>query len=143
MKKPLKHLGKETIVADKNHRQKTAGTLRFFLFTILLCLSVHLPLIYGAGFEPGSVRPKIITPNDDNKNDMLIVPYDNPNDSNVSGKILTLNGSFIADMLNDVTADRITWNGYADTGKTVPSGIYIYQIEAEGRVFNGTVIVAK
>ncbi|PIU83997.1 MAG: hypothetical protein COS68_01095 [Elusimicrobia bacterium CG06_land_8_20_14_3_00_38_11] len=117
-----------------------------------LLLLIHLstyPLIhclFAAGFELGAVRPKIITPNGDHKNDMLIVSYDNPNDeSNVSGRILTINGSYIADMLvvnSDPDNPKITWNG-KDGSSVVPSGIYIYQIEVEGQVLNGTVVVAK
>ena len=112
----------------------------------LLLLSTFLPFylftcLFAAGFELGAVRPKIITPaSSPGMNDILIVFYENPNDSNVSGRILTLNGSYIADMLNN--EDRITWDG-KDGGSVVPSGIYIYQIETEGQVFNGTVVVAK
>ena len=116
---------------------KRSCNLLSFTSFYFLSLSVCL---YSAGFELGAVRPKIITPNNDNKNDMLIVPYDNPNDSNISGRILTLNGYYIADMFNN--DDRITWDG-KDGSSVVPSGIYIYQIEAEGLVFNGTVVVAK
>ena len=125
------------------NRKWEVGSGKWFLFfaftTYYLLLTTYC--LFTAGFEPGAVRPKIITPNDDKINDMLIVPYDNPNDSNVSGKILTINGSYIADMLNN--DDRITWDGKDDGSSIVPSGIYIYQIEAEGQVFNGTVVVAK
>ena len=125
----------------KNLSRPYFGIENYLLLLLLLTFYFSLlTVVYAAGFELGAVRPKIITPNNDNKNDMLIVPYDNPNDSNISGRILTLNGYYIADMFNN--DDRITWDG-KDGSSVVPSGIYIYQIEAEGLVFNGTVVVAK
>ncbi len=127
------------IIKSGSRKWEVGSGLRTLLLTTYYLLLTTSGL-YTAGFELGAVRPKIITPNDDKKNDMLIVPYDNPNDSNISGKILTLNGSYVADMLNN--DDRITWDG-KDGGSVVPSGIYIYQIETEGQVFNGTVVVAK
>ena len=122
-----------------------------------LLLLIHLstyPLIhclFAAGFELGAVRPKIITPNGDHKNDMLIVSYDTDYYSSISGKILTLNGSYVADMIDNTSISfpgsdgAMTWNGKESISATesVPSGIYIYQIETEGQVLNGTVVVAK
>ena len=37
----------------------------------------------------------------------------------------------------------LKWNGRDKTGNYVPSGVYIYQIQAEGKVINGTIVVAK
>ena len=119
---------------------------------VLLVLLTHLltysltHCLYTEGFNLVVAKPKIITPNDDNKNDMLIVSYENPNDSNVSGTILTVSGYYVADMLLDISASdnlKITWNGKNYDDEVVSSGIYIYQIEVEGKIFNGTVVVAK
>ncbi|OGS47370.1 MAG: hypothetical protein A2539_07395 [Elusimicrobia bacterium RIFOXYD2_FULL_34_15] len=113
------------------------------LTSILICLT-FLNFLFAEGFKIAEVKPKIITPaSSSGINDYLIISYDNPNDSNVSGKIITLNGYFVADMLNNDLSAKITWNGKDDSGKVVSSGIYIYQIDVEGKVFNGTVVVAK
>ena len=41
------------------------------------------------------------------------------------------------------TEDSLKWDGRNGDGQIVSSGIYIYQIEADKKVFNGTVVVAK
>ena len=113
------------------------------LVAIISLLIFSNPL-FAEEFNIIEVKPRIITPGTSaGINDYLIVNYENPKDSNVSGKIITLNGCFVADMLNNDMTERITWNGKDDTAKVVPSGIYIYQIDVEGKIFNGTVIVAK
>ncbi|MDD5688190.1 MAG: gliding motility-associated C-terminal domain-containing protein [Elusimicrobia bacterium] len=123
--------------------------LIFIIFVILLTSDFGLwtsDSLYAQGFQLGETKPKIITPNGDHKNDIFIVPYETDYSSQVDGKILTLNGSFVANMLSvDSEGDnpKMIWNGKDSSGKVVPSGIYIYQIEAEGKVFNGTVVVAK
>ena len=38
--------------------------------------------------------------------------------------------------------DTLTWDGKAN-GRTVPRGVYIYQIKSEDKVFNGTVVVIR
>ena len=112
--------------------------------TIYLLLTTYC--LYGEGFHLITIKPRIISPaSSKGMNDILIVSYENSNDSNVSGRILTINGSYIADMLvvnSDPDNPKITWNG-KDGSSVVPSGIYIYQIEVEGQVLNGTVVVAK
>jgi len=37
----------------------------------------------------------------------------------------------------------LTWDGKDRFGAVVPGGVYLYQVEVEGRVFSGTVVVAK
>ncbi|MFH1540745.1 MAG: gliding motility-associated C-terminal domain-containing protein [Elusimicrobiota bacterium] len=111
--------------------------LSTIFYNLLVCTC-----LFSAEFKIVNVRPKVITPNNDGKNDMLIISYKNPNDSNVSGRILTLSGSYISDMLNG-NSNKITWEGKNADDSIVPSGIYIYQIEVEGQVFHGTVVVAK
>ncbi len=39
-------------------------------------------------------------------------------------------------------ADTLTWDGKAG-GRTVPRGVYIYQIKAEDKTFNGTIVVVR
>ncbi|MBN1385261.1 MAG: gliding motility-associated C-terminal domain-containing protein [Elusimicrobia bacterium] len=130
--------------AEFKVQSKTLKTWLIVLLTLLLSYSLPLCL-YAVGFKLIEVKPGIITPNGDNRNDRLIVIYENPNDSNVSGRIITISGHYVADMLvdPDINNPKITWDGKYDSGDAVPSGIYIYQIEVEGEVINGTVVVAK
>ncbi|MBA3066013.1 hypothetical protein KJ633_04180 [bacterium] len=106
--------------------------------------------------------PKIITPgNADGRNDAFFVFYINlDSQSSLSGKIFNLMGMKVADMTNtgglgapltppvggwhpQLGSDA--WEGYLKwmpAGGTSP-GIYIWQIEAEGQVYTGTVVVAQ
>ncbi|MBI4656966.1 MAG: gliding motility-associated C-terminal domain-containing protein [Elusimicrobia bacterium] len=85
---------------------------------------------------------QLITPNNDGKNDGMVFVFDNPRSSAVKGKIFDLKGAFVADMRQGPVADSLLWDAKAE-GQTVPGGVYVYQIEAEGKVFNGTVAVIK
>lgn len=96
----------------------------------------------AAGFTLSKVYPRVFTPNGDGWNDVTNFIYEG-NDSGLSGKIFDINGAYISDMLKGDTESSLKWDGKNSSGKTVSSGIYIYQIEAGGKVFNGTVVVAK
>jgi hypothetical protein len=94
-------------------------------------------------FNAAGLSNRMITPNGDGKNDAVEFKYDNPRASAVSGKVLDTKGSFVASMTQcpDV-ADCLRWDA-ASGGRVVPGGVYIYNIEAEGRTFTGTVVVIK
>ena len=67
----------------------------------------------------------------------------NPRDSGVSGRIYDLRGAHVADMTPGMqVADSLVWDGRSN-GRVVPRGVYIYQIKAEDKVFNGTVVVIR
>lgn len=97
----------------------------------------------GFGFDSAGVSNHFVTPNGDGKNDGVVFTYDNPRDSAVHSRILDLHGRVIVSDLppGPVSNSRI-WTGSAAAGP-VPGGVYIYQIEAEGRVFSGTVVVLR
>ncbi len=91
--------------------------------------------------------PKIFTPNGDNLNDVCSFYYDNPNGFAPSGEVFDIRGRKIADMklggvLSSVSGSLI-WEGKTSGGKYVAPGVYIWQIKAEGKVYNGTVVVAR
>ncbi len=134
----------------------------FVVIAALMMASVfHSPLSGGAGEFTYKAAPKIITPGKaDGRNDVFFVFYINlDSQSSLSGKIYNLMGMKIADMTNKGgSGDSLpvpgvwhpvlgaaAWEGYlkwTPAGGTSP-GIYIWQVEAEGRVYTGTVIVAK
>lgn len=94
------------------------------------------------------VMPKIITPNNDGQNDRALFRYANPKANNVSIKIFDLNGALVKDLndtnlTSDVHGEYIYWDATNTSGETVSVGVYIYQLEGEGKVVNGTIVVAR
>ncbi len=95
-------------------------------------------------FDISNVSSRIITPTSGGLNSVLIFTYDpGPNNVQVSGKIFDVRGDFIADMQNGPGGNQLQWNGHASNGEVVASGVYIYQIKGGGKIFNGTVVVAR
>ncbi|MBA3052318.1 hypothetical protein KJ959_08380 [bacterium] len=91
--------------------------------------------------------PKIFTPNGDNLNDVCSFYYDNPNAFAPSGEIFDIRGRKIADMkfggMSSSVSGSLIWEGKTSSGQYAAPGVYIWQIKAEGRVYNGTVVVAR
>ena len=95
---------------------------------------------FGADFSGLSNR--LITPNGDGKNDTMVFVFDNPMGSGIKGTIYDLKGARVADMVPGPVSNSMLWDAKAG-GRVVPGGVYIYQLEAEGKVYNGTVVVIK
>lgn len=94
-------------------------------------------------FDIKEISNKVITPNGDGRNDYTVLQFYNPKDSAVSGKIYDLRGMHVADMRPGTqVTDSLTWDGTSN-GRVVPRGVYIYQIKAEEKVFNGTIVVIR
>jgi len=85
---------------------------------------------------------RLITPNGDGKNDTMVFIFDNPQDKQVKGRIYDLRGAQVAAMKTGPVSNSLAWDAKAG-GQTVPGGVYIYQLEADGTVYNGTVVVIK
>jgi len=85
---------------------------------------------------------KFITPNNDGKNDGMIFIYDNPKKLKVKGKIFDLKGGFLSEMKPGPIDNSLSWDGMSN-GKVVSGGVYIYQIEAGGKIYNGTLVVVR
>ncbi|MBI5244801.1 MAG: fibronectin type III domain-containing protein [Elusimicrobia bacterium] len=97
----------------------------------------------GVDFNLASIPNKAITPNNDGRNDIFQVVFDNPNASDYSGKIFDIRGAFVSDMSEGtVSGYSLKWDGKAN-GRTVSRGVYIYQVQGEGKTFNGTVLVIR
>jgi len=89
------------------------------------------------------ISNKVITPNGDGRNDYVVFRLENPRDSSLSGAVYDLRGAHVADMRPGAqVADSLTWDGTSN-GRAVSRGVYIYQIKAEDRVFNGTILVIR
>ena len=96
----------------------------------------------GFAFDLSGISNKALTPNGDGLNDTVVFTFDNPKDSAFSGKIFDLRGALIADLTLGPVANSLMWDGKSN-GRVVPRGVYIYQIQAEGRTFSGTVVVIR
>lgn len=93
-------------------------------------------------FDLSDVSNKVITPNNDGLNDVVLYRFENPRDSAFSGQIFDMTGSFVADMAVGPVANSLKWTGKAN-GRAVDSGVYIYKIQGEDKAFTGTIVVIE
>jgi hypothetical protein len=135
-------------------RQKTAEYLAI-LAAAFLAIAL---LAVGVFAQTGTLRfygplSRIVTPNGDQRNDRAIFCFDNPADSDISGKIYTLLGTEVGTMgprtrpalagcPTGFDPQSVTWDGRAN-GAAVRSGIYVYRISSELKVYSGTLIVVR
>ncbi|HAM34448.1 MAG TPA: hypothetical protein DEB40_13730 [Elusimicrobia bacterium] len=120
-----------------------------------------LALAQSGGFHFFGPLSRVLTPNSDGVNDYAIFCFDNPSDSEVSGKVYSLLGSLVAELgprsgvaspppggagavacPGGFAPQYSFWDGKAD-GRAVSSGVYLYRIEAEGLSFKGTLLVVR
>lgn len=104
------------------------------------------------GFAFSGPLSRVLTPNGDGRNDAAIFCFDNFSDSDVEGRIFTLSGAEVARLdlrrfpaagcLGGNLPQHMIWDGRSN-GATVSSGIYIYQIKAEGLTFTGSLVVVR
>jgi len=94
-------------------------------------------------FTLNKVYPRIFTPNNDGLNDVVNFEYDNPNNKGAVCRIFDVRGALVRQLDIGQTETSFAWDGKDQKGKVASSGVYIYQLEAEGKVINGTVILAR
>jgi len=94
-------------------------------------------------FTLNKVYPRIFTPNNDGLNDVVNFEYANPNEKGVVCRIFDIRGALVRQLDIGQTETSFAWDGKDEKGRVAPSGVYIYQLEGEGKVINGTVILAK
>jgi len=99
----------------------------------------------GFKLDEGYPRPRVFTPNGDIKNDKVAFSYKNDNLSSIVCWIYDIKGSVVRqlDIAGLEDEGEFTWDGKDEDGNIVSSGIYIYQIEVEGKTINGTIVLAK
>jgi len=98
------------------------------------------------GFElnEGYPKPRVFTPNDDGSNDEVTFQYRNDNDNSIVCWIYDIKGSVVRQLdIVETGENKFTWDGTNENNDVAPSGIYIYQIEVEGKTINGTIVLAK
>jgi gliding motility-associated-like protein len=97
----------------------------------------------GFYFNSSGLTNKFITPNGDHRNDNATFVGSNLSNAEIIGKIYDMTGAFVTQFC-DTTNYQImcTWDGKAN-GHVVPGGVYIYQLQGEGKSFTGTVVVIR
>lgn len=96
--------------------------------------------------DRASVVPRVFTPNGDGINDAVYFYLENPRLSGIDGRVIDMSGADINRLApaGDTSAQNVLmWDGRDASGQTVPAGVYIYKIQGEGKIFTGTVVVAK
>ena len=125
--------------------KKFAATF-YVVFLLATCNMQHATFLQAAGFNFNPkihLSGKVLTPNGDGANDIIFFNYDNPMDSQVTLKIFNIGGALIAAKTSNLGDTQLSWNGKDTRAETVRSGIYIYDITAEGKDFHGTIIVVR
>jgi hypothetical protein len=92
------------------------------------------------------VACRIFTPNGDRFNDKARFEFDNPEQLPIGGTVFDLNGARVASLQpgnSTNSVDVLLWDGKDVDGQVVAGGIYIYQIEFQGKHATGTVVVAR
>jgi gliding motility-associated-like protein len=90
------------------------------------------------------VYPRIFTPNGDGANDKAAFHFDNPELLPVEGSIFDISGGRVTSLSAATNGtELLLWDGKNADGQTVPGGIYLYQIEFQGKYLTGTVVVAR
>jgi flagellar hook assembly protein FlgD len=92
------------------------------------------------------VKCRIFTPNGDGRNDKARFEFDNPEQLPIAGTIYDLSGARVGSLQQGNSigpTDVMLWDGKNTDGQVVAGGIYIYQIEFQGKHATGTVIVAR
>ena len=91
--------------------------------------------------QPPKIGPEVscITPNSDGINDFTGFSFPNPNNALAELTIYDRN-------LRQVyicQSNQPTWDGTDSSGVIAPAGLYLFQIKVEGKVYNGSVLVAR
>ena len=93
-----------------------------------------------------AVKCRIFTPNGDGYNDKARFEFDNPEQLPIGGTVFDLSGARVARLQpgqSTNSVDVLLWDGKDVDGRVVAGGIYIYQIEFQGKAATGTVVVAR
>lgn len=109
-------------------------------------------------FQVYNVSPRIFAPDYEDPNDpagtrnKVKISLDNPTmEGNIKVKIIDMTGSVVQDdssdngvkIENNGATSIVTWDGKTKGGNKARSGVYMYQIEAGGKVLTGTFVLAR
>ncbi len=119
------------------------------VITMLLSIEASVRWAFAGSENLGGITlteivPKIITPNDDFKNDKVFFKFDPPlTGVPFDSDIFDINGARVGSLNLDLSDSALSWNGRNGSGEAVPSGIYVYQIKIGKNSASGTVVVSR
>lgn len=122
--------------------KKITQRIRTLLISLVLLAGQVSRPESASGFSLSRISHKIFTPNGDQRNDTVTFELENDEDELIDGKIFNMSGAEVSD-LTVVDEDTLSWTGQDQSGALVPAGIYVYQIESEGKTVNGIIVVAR
>lgn len=141
---------------SQQHRRRGWRTRKRFWVLLCVCvLSVTSKSVYsGLMAAPISeqlgavtlteVAPRVVTPNGDMFNDVIYFKFggDSLSGLPIESQILDINGGKVAGLNLNSNETSLIWDGKDSSGRSVPSGIYVYQIKIGDKQASGTVVVA-
>ncbi len=110
---------------------------------------VQLRVVETTGeFSFVEATPKVITPDSSpTENDFVFFVFSNPKSSEVKISIFDINSILVWETKTSLDSSTpgsyVSWDGKDMSGKYVMPGVYIYQVEAEGKKYKGTITVAR
>ncbi|HBU69314.1 MAG TPA: hypothetical protein DEE98_02910 [Elusimicrobia bacterium] len=97
-----------------------------------------------ANFELVGVSPRVFSPDGElGTSNRVRFTFDNPGNAEVVVRIFDFSGNMVRRNIDWEDDNTMFWNGREANGNIAESGIYIYQIEADEIIINGTVVVAR
>ncbi len=93
-----------------------------------------------------SPYPRVITPNHPTQNNRVFWFFDNPTLESVAGTIYDVRGAKVRELIVDSlspTPNSLVWDGRDMNGAVVPSGVYLYKIQAGKESATGSIVVAR
>jgi len=90
-------------------------------------------------FALNGAYPNPFTPNYDGVNDVVSFYLHNPGNAETLIRIFDLRGALVRKLEDGLTS----WDGLDDAAEPAEMGVYIYQIEVDGEVKGGTVVLAR
>lgn len=79
-------------------------------------------------------------------NPLTTISFAIPTASQARLQIVDLRGRLVATLIDELIPaghHTVTWNGRGDTGREMPSGVYLSRLEAEGRVVHGRMTLVR
>jgi gliding motility-associated-like protein len=112
-------------------------------------LAINSTLMAGGSQSLGGITltevvPRVVTPNGDLLNDVIYFKFDNTlSGIPIESDVYDVHGAKVSDLSLSSDETALVWNGKDQSGRNLPSGIYIYAIKLGDKQATGTVVVAK